>query len=174
MASENVMRKKLDRYQSIEGELIATGLRLGFVVARFNRFIGERLLAGALDAVERSGGKTLACDVIWVPGSLEIPVAAKEMGNSGLYDSIVCLGAIIRGETAHYDHVAHETSVGIGQAGLDTGVPTIFGVLTCDTLEQAINRAGAKSGNKGFEAGVAAIEMANLLKEIRTEPSAGK
>lgn len=169
--SGNSMKKKLDRYQSIEGELTATDLRFGFVVARFNRFISERLLAGALDAVERSGGNNLTCDVVWVPGSREIPVAAKEMGNSGLYDSVVCLGAVIRGETTHYDYVAHETSTGIGQAGLDTGVPTIFGVLTCDTLEQAINRAGAKGGNKGFEAAMAAIEMANLLKELRSEPN---
>ena len=168
------MRKKFDRYQTIEGELTARGLRLGFVVARFNSFISERLLAGALDAVERSGGKHLECDVVWVPGSREIPSTAKEMGNSGVYDSIVCLGAVIRGETTHYEYVAQEASKGIAHAGLETGVPTIFGVLTCDTLEQAINRAGAKGGNKGFESAMAAIEMANLLKEIRSEANSEK
>ncbi len=167
------MRKKLERYQSIEGELTATGLRFGFVVARFNSFITERLLAGALDAVERSGGAEATCDVVWVPGSREIPTAAKEMGASDRYDAIVCLGAVIRGETTHYDYVAQEASKGIAQAGLDTGVPTIFGVLTCDTLEQAIDRAGAKGGNKGFEAAMAAIEMANLLKELRAESDGG-
>ena len=167
------MRKKLERYQSIEGELTATGLRFGFVVARFNSFITERLLAGALDAVERSGGAEATCDVVWVPGSREIPTAAKEMGASGRYDAIVCLGAVIRGETTHYDYVAQEASKGIAQAGLDTGVPTIFGVLTCDTLEQAIDRAGAKGGNKGFEAAMAAIEMANLLKELRAKSNGG-
>ena len=165
------MRKKLERYQSIEGELTATGLRIGFVVSRFNSFITERLLAGALDAVERSGGEDAACDVVWVPGSREIPAAAKELGASGSYDAVVCLGAVIRGETAHYDYVAQEASKGIAQAGADTGVPTIFGVLTCDTLEQAIDRAGAKAGNKGFEAAMAAVEMANLLKELRAKPS---
>ena len=167
------MRKKLERCQSIEGELTATGLRFGFVVARFNSFITERLLAAALDAVERSGGADAACDVVWVPGSREIPAVAKELGSSGRYDAVVCLGAVIRGETTHYDYVAQEASKGIAQAGMDTGVPTIFGVLTCDTLEQAIDRAGAKGGNQGFEAAMAAIEMANLLKELRAESKGG-
>ena len=167
------MRKKLERYQSIEGELSAAGLRFGIVVARFNHFITERLLAGALDAVERSGGASAACDVVWAPGSREIPAVAKELGRSGRYDAVICLGAVIRGDTTHYDYVAQAASKGIAQAALDTGVPTIFGVLTCDTLEQAIDRAGAKSGNQGFAAAMAAIEMANLWKEIRAEPNGG-
>ena len=167
------MRKQEERFQSIEGGLSSQGLRFAVVVSRFNSFITGRLLGGALDALERAGGGAEAVDVVRVPGSLEIAVAARELGRSGSYDAVICLGAVIRGDTPHFDYVAAETSKGIAQAGLETGVPTIFGVLTCNTLEQAIDRAGAKGGNKGFDAAMTAIEMANLMKELRTRDSDG-
>lgn len=167
------MRKQEERFQSIEGGLSSQGLRFAVVVSRFNSFITDRLLAGALDALERAGGGTGQVDVVRVPGSLEIAVAARELGQSGSYDAVICLGAVIRGDTPHFDYVAAETSKGIAQAGLQTGVPTIFGVLTCNTLEQAIDRAGAKGGNKGFDAAMTAIEMANLMKELRARGSDG-
>lgn len=160
------MRKKEKRFQAIEGELSAQGLRFALVVSRFNSFITDRLLGGALDALERMGAVADSIEVVRVPGSLEIPVVARELGKSRRYDAVICLGTVIRGETPHFDHVAAEASKGIAQAGLETGVPTIFGVLTCNTLEQAIDRAGAKGGNKGFEAAMAGIEMANLMKEL--------
>ena len=161
------MQKQNSKFRDIEGELSAHGLRFGLVVSRFNSFITERLLSGAMNALERTGAGANAIDVVRVPGSLEIPVTAREMGRSGRYDAIICLGAVIRGETAHFDYVAAEAARGIADVGRETGVPTIFGVLTCDTLEQAIDRAGAKGGNKGFEAGMAALEMATLMKELR-------
>lgn len=161
------MQKKKDKFRHIEGQLTGRGLRFGLVVSRFNSFITERLLSGAVSALERTGCATDSIDVVRVPGSLEIPVAAREMGCSGRYDAIICLGAVIRGETVHFDHVAKEAARGIAEVGRDTGVPTIFGVLTCDTLEQAIDRAGVKGGNKGFEAGMAALEMATLMKRLR-------
>ena len=151
---------------SIEGDLNAEGLRLGCVVARFNSFITDRLLAGALDAIRRHGGSPEAVQVVRVPGSLELATAARAMAVTGKYDALVCLGAVIRGETDHYDHVASGAASSLARIGPETGVPTIFGVLTCDELDQAINRAGAKSGNTGFHAAVAAIEMANLLKKL--------
>jgi len=166
------MIKKEARFRQFEGELNAQGLRFAIVVSRFNAFITERLLGGALDALERSGAKAEAVDVVRVPGSLEIPVAARELAASGRYDALICLGTVIRGETAHFDYVAGEASRGIAAVGRESGVPTIFGVLTCSRLEQAINRAGAKGGNKGFEAGMAAIEMANLIKQLRQPVSA--
>ncbi len=167
------MRKQEERFQSIEGGLSSQGIRFAVVVSRFNSFITGRLLDAALDALERAGGGAESVDVVRVPGSLEIAVTARELAQSGSYDAVICLGAVIRGDTPHFDYVAAETSKGIAQAGLETGVPTIFGVLTCDTLEQAIDRAGAKGGNKGFDAAMTAIEMANLMKELRARGSGG-
>lgn len=154
-------------YRLIEGEFSARGLRFALVVSRFNSFITERLLGGALDALRRNGAAADAIDVAKVPGSLEIPVVAREMAASGRYDAVICLGAVIRGETPHFDYVAAESAKGVAAVGRETGVPTIYGILTCNTLEQAINRAGAKSGNKGFDAAMGAIEMANLIKQLR-------
>lgn len=136
------------------------------VAARFNQFVVEHLVNGALDGLRRHGVRDDAIDVVWVPGSFEIPVVAQRLAAGRSYSAVICLGAIIRGDTSHYDHVAAEAAKGVAQAALKTGVPVIFGVLTCDTLEQAINRAGAKSGNKGFDAALTAIEMVNLLKQL--------
>ncbi len=149
-----------------EGKLLAKGLKFGIVISRFNDFIGERLLGGALDALTRSGADEQNVDVYKVPGAFEIPLVAKKVAESGKYDAVICLGAVIRGGTPHFDYVAAEVSKGIANVSLDAGVPISFGVLTTDTLEQAIERAGAKSGNKGWDAAYAAIEMANLLKQI--------
>ncbi|MCY4586082.1 MAG: 6,7-dimethyl-8-ribityllumazine synthase [Bryobacterales bacterium] len=161
------MRKDTDKCQLIEGELTADGLRFAIIVSRFNSFITERLLGGAVDALERMGASCDSIKVVKVPGSLEIPVVAQELGKTGDFDAIICLGAVIRGETPHFDYVASESSKGVASASLATGVPTIYGILTCNTLEQAIDRAGAKGGNKGFDAALTAIEMANLLKDLR-------
>ncbi|MBI1750535.1 MAG: 6,7-dimethyl-8-ribityllumazine synthase [Acidobacteria bacterium] len=146
--------------------LKAEGLRFAIVVSRFNSFITERLLAGALDALARAGAASDQVDVVRVPGSFEIPIAAKKLAESGKYNAVICIGCILRGETAHYDYVCSESARGIQLAQMDTGVPLAFCVLTCDTLEQAIDRAGLKGGNKGFEAGLAAVEMANLTRKI--------
>jgi len=151
-----------------EGKLLAKDLRFGIIVSRFNDFIGERLLGGALDALTRSGADEQNVDVFKVPGAFEIPLLAKKAALSGKYDAVICLGAVIRGSTPHFDYVASEVSKGIANASLEVGVPISFGVLTTDTLEQAIERAGTKSGNKGWDAAIAAIEMANLLKQIST------
>ena len=151
---------------NIKGELSAAGLRIGVVVSQFNNFITDRLLAGALDAMERAGAAESQIEIARVPGALELAVAAKKMAQTGRYDSIICIGCVLRGETSHYDVVVSETARGVQLAQLDTGVPLIFCVLTCDTLEQAINRAGLKSGNKGFEAGLGAVEMGQLMKKI--------
>jgi 6,7-dimethyl-8-ribityllumazine synthase len=151
----------------IEGQLSATGLRFAIVVSRFNSFITERLLAGALDALTRSGAETETVDVIKVPGSWEIPVVAAEVARQHRYDAVICLSAVVRGETPHFDYVAGAAAKGIAQAAVETGVPVAFGVLTTNTLEQAIDRAGAKGGNKGFDAAMTAIEMANLLRKLR-------
>lgn len=148
------------------GKLSAAGLRFGIVVSSFNQFITDRLLDAALDALKRAGASEDQIEIIRVPGSLEIPIAAKKLAETGRCESIICIGCILRGETSHYDHVCTETARGIQLAQLDTGVPMIFSVLTCDTLEQAIDRAGLKSGNKGFDAGLAAIEMAHLSREL--------
>ncbi len=159
------------------GSLAAGDLRFGIVVSRFNSFITDRLLAGAVDALQRAGAAPGRIDVARVPGSFEIPVTAREMAASGRYAAVICLGCIIRGETPHFEHISNEVSRGITAAALATGVPVIFGVLTCENLEQAIHRAGAKSGNKGFDAGLAAIEMANLMRELRAAsaaPAAGR
>lgn len=150
----------------IEGELTVGESRLGIVVARFNSFITEKLLEGALDTIRRHGGDPEAVVVAKVPGSFELPVVAKKMASSGQYDAVICLGAVIRGSTAHYDCVIDGAATGIGQASLDTGVPVIFGVLTCDTIEQAIERAGTKMGNAGSSSALAAIEMSNLIKKL--------
>lgn len=152
--------------KTYEGKLVGDGLKFGIVVGRFNEFIGGKLLSGALDALKRHGAGQENVEIAWVPGAFEIPLAAKKMANSKKYDGVICLGAVIRGATPHFDYVASEVSKGIANVSLETGVPIIFGVLTTDTIEQAIERAGTKSGNKGFDAAVTAIEMANLLREI--------
>ena len=151
----------------IDGGLSGAGLRIGIVVSRFNSFITERLLQGALDALERGGAANKDVDVIHVPGSFELPLAAKKLAASGRYDALIAIGCILRGETAHYDYVCSETARGLQLAQMDTGIPVMFCVLTCDTLEQAIDRAGLKGGNKGFEAGLGAIEMAQLSRKLR-------
>ena len=150
-----------------EGQLSATGLRFAIVVSRFNSFITERLLGGAMDALERSGAGADMVDVIKVPGSWEVPMVAREVARQHRYDAVICLAAVIRGETPHFDYVAAEAAKGIAQVAAETGVPVAFGVLTTNTLEQAIDRAGAKGGNKGFDAAMTAIEMANLLRTLR-------
>src|ERR1041385_6909146 len=154
----------------IEGQLSAAGLRFAIVVSRFNSFITERLLAGAKDALTPSGANPDSVDVIRVPGSWEIPLAAREAARQNRYDAVICVSAVIRGETPHFDYVAGEAAKGIAQAAMETGVPVSFGVLTPNTLEQAIDRAGAKGGNKGFDAAMTAIEMANLLRTLRQAP----
>jgi 6,7-dimethyl-8-ribityllumazine synthase len=140
--------------------------RFALVAARFNHFIVAHLVSGARDGLKRHGVAEEAVDLVWVPGSFEVPLVAKRLAASGAYAAVICLGAVIRGDTDHYEHVAGEAAKGVSQAALSTGVPVIFGILTCDTLEQAINRAGAKSGNKGFEAALTAIEMVNLLRQL--------
>ena len=153
------------------GGFNAAGLRIGVVVSQFNNFITDRLLAGALGALERGGADEKQIQVVHVPGSFELPLAAKKMATSGKFDSIVCIGCILRGETSHYDVVVSETARGVQLAQLDTGVPLIFCVLTCDTLEQAIDRAGLKGGNKGYEAGLGAIEMGHLMRKLGKNPA---
>ncbi len=149
-----------------EGQLLGKGLRFGIVVSRFNEFISRKLLEGALDALERHGVAEEDIEIAWVPGSFEIPLVARHMAQSGHDDAVICLGAVIRGATPHFDYVAAEVAKGVAQVALQTGVPVLFGVLTTDTIEQAIERAGTKAGNKGFDAAVAAIEMANLLRQL--------
>ncbi|HWB86272.1 MAG TPA: 6,7-dimethyl-8-ribityllumazine synthase [Bryobacteraceae bacterium] len=150
-----------------EGQLTATGLRFAIVVSRFNSFITERLLAGAMDALTRTGANPDEVDVVKVPGSWEVPLVAGELARQHRYDAIICLSAVIRGETPHFDYVAAEAAKGIAHVAAETGVPLAFGVLTTNSLEQAIDRAGAKSGNKGYDAAVTAIETANLLRTLR-------
>jgi len=149
-----------------EGKLLGEGLRFAVVVSRFNDFITAKLLEGAMDALQRHGVLEEDITIARVPGSFEIPLVAKKLAASGKYDAVICLGAVIRGATPHFDYVAAEVAKGVAAVGLQTGVPTIFGVLTTDTIEQAVERAGTKAGNKGFDAAVSAIEMANLLKEL--------
>lgn len=150
----------------IEANLIAEGKKFAIVVSRFNDFISAKLLDGALDALQRSGAATEDIDVIKVPGAFEIPIVAKKMAAMKRHDALICLGAVIRGATPHFDYVAAEATKGIAQASMETGMPIIFGILTTDTLEQAIERAGTKSGNKGWDAALAAVEMANLMETI--------
>jgi len=149
-----------------QGDLIGKGRRFGLVISRFNEFITSRLLAGAQDAFRRHGVADKDVDICWVPGSFEIPVAALRMARSGKYHVVVCLGAVIRGQTPHFDYIASQVSRGVAQVPMATGVPTVFGVVTCDTIEQAIERAGTKAGNKGADAAAAAIEMANLFDAL--------
>ena len=146
-----------------EGQLSAEGMRFGIVVGRFNAFISKELLGGALDCIARHGGDTDATDVVWVPGSFEIPTMAQKMARSGRYDALICLGAVIRGSTPHFDYVCNEAAKGVASVGRETGVPTLFGILTTDTIEQAIERAGTKAGNKGWEAALSAIEMIGVI-----------
>jgi 6,7-dimethyl-8-ribityllumazine synthase len=160
------------RAKTIAGKLDATGLRFGIVVSRFNEFITDRLLRSAHDGLLRSGTKEKDIYIVRVPGSFEIPSAARTLAETGKYDAIICLGCLLRGDTAHYDVIVNEVTRGIGQSAQETGVPHAFGVLTCETLEQAIDRAGLKMGNKGFEAALAAVEMANLRKAVSTQHSA--
>ena len=157
------------RPEPVTGELSAAGLHFGIVASRFNQFITDRLLAAALDALERAGATEKQIELIRVPGSLEIPIAAKKLAQTGRCDAIICIGCVIRGATAHFDYVCNEVARGVQLAQLDTGVPMAFCVLTCDTLEQAIDRAGLKSGNKGFDAGLTAIEMANLARKLASK-----
>jgi 6,7-dimethyl-8-ribityllumazine synthase len=151
---------------TFNADLLARDHKFGIVVARFNDFITARLLEGAVEAHTRHGGNADSLTIAWVPGSFELPVAAQRMAKSGKYHAVICLGCVIRGATGHYDHVAGQCSAGIARVGLDTGVPTIFGVITTETLEQAIERAGSKQGNAGEKAMLAAIEMANLFAKV--------
>ncbi|MFZ0583129.1 MAG: 6,7-dimethyl-8-ribityllumazine synthase [Candidatus Acidiferrales bacterium] len=158
---------------SSRGELNAAGLRFGIAVSQFNSFITDRLLAGALDGLAQCGADEKQIEIVRVPGSFELPITAKKLAATGRFDSVICIGCILRGETSHYDVVVSETARGIQLAQLDMGVPLIFCVLTCDTLEQAIDRAGLKSGNKGYEAGLGAVEMGSLVRKIGKNTAAG-
>ena len=149
-----------------EGHLVGTGLKIGIVVARFNEFITGKLLSGAEDALRRHGVEDSNVEIAWVPGAYEIPLVAKKMASSGKYDAVITLGTVIRGATPHFDFVCNEVAKGVAAINIQEGIPVIFGVLTTDTIEQAIERAGTKAGNKGWDAGNSAIEMANLLKQI--------
>ncbi len=151
----------------IEGQLSSAGLKFAVVVSRFNSFITERLLEGAMDALTRTGCNPGDIEVVKVPGSWEVPLVAKTLAAGRRHDAVICLSAVIRGETPHFDYVAAEAAKGVAHASLDTGVPVAFGVLTCNTLEQAIDRAGTKGGNKGFDAAMSAVEMANLMRQLR-------
>lgn len=153
----------------VEGHLSAAGLRLGMVCSRFNSFITDRLIEGALDAVKRSGGDPEEVTIFRTPGAFEIPAVVKQVAKSGAFDAVICLGAVIRGATPHFEYIAAEVTKGIAQVQLEVGIPISYGVITPDTLEQAIERAGTKSGNKGFDAAMAAIEMANLFRELGAE-----
>ncbi len=157
-----------------QGNLVGTGKTFGIVVSRFNSFITKHLLDGAIDGFVRHGVREDDIDIFWVPGSYEIPSAALKVAQSGKYHAILCLGAVIRGETSHFDYVAGESAKGIAHVGLSTGIPVIYGVITTETLEQAINRAGAKTGNKGTEAALSAIEMVNLFEQIQASVKAPK
>ena len=157
---------------ALEGALDASGKRFAIVVSRFNSFITERLLISACDGLIRTGARKADIDLVRVPGAFEIPAAARTLASTGKYDALICIGCLLRGDTAHYDVIVNEVTRGIGQSAQETGVPHAFGVLTCDTLEQAIDRAGLKMGNKGFEAALAAVEMASLKAAISSQPSA--
>lgn len=150
----------------IEGNIIAQGIKVGIVASRFNEFIVNKLVGGAEDALVRHGVNTDDIDVAWVPGAFEIPLIAQKMAASGKYDAVICVGAVIRGSTSHYDYVCNEVSKGIAAVSLKSNIPVMFGILTTDTIEQAIERAGTKAGNKGFDAATSAIEMVNLIKQL--------
>lgn len=149
-----------------EGKLVGKGQKVGIVVGRFNEFISSKLLEGALDGLKRHEVEEDDIEIAWVPGSFEIPLTAKKMAQTGKYDGVICLGAVIRGETPHFDYVSNEVSKGVAKVGLETEIPVVFGVLTTDTIEQAISRAGTKSGNKGFEAAQTLVEMVNLFENM--------
>ena len=151
---------------TFEGNLVAENIKIGIVVARFNEFITSKLLAGALDNLKRENVGEKDIEVAWVPGAFEIPLIASKMAKSGKYDAVICVGAVIRGNTSHYDYVCNEVSKGIASVSLETGVPVLFGVLTTENIEQAIERAGTKAGNKGYDCALSAIEMVNLIKEF--------
>jgi 6,7-dimethyl-8-ribityllumazine synthase len=170
--TENDNTEEKIRSKTLTGKLDASGLRFGIVVSRFNEFITDRLLRSGYDGLVRSGAREKDIEIVRVPGSFEIPSAARTLAETKKYDAIICLGCLIRGDTAHYDVIVNEVTRGIGQSAQETGVPHAFGVLTCENLEQAIDRAGLKMGNKGFEAALAAIEMANLKSAISHRPSA--
>jgi 6,7-dimethyl-8-ribityllumazine synthase len=153
----------------IEASLVAEGKRFGIIASRFNDFITDRLVGGAVDALTRSGAGDSDIDIVKVPGAFEIPMIARKMAKSGKYDAVICLGAVIRGATSHYDLVCAEASKGIAQVGMETQIPVIFGIVTTDTIEQAIERAGTKAGNKGWDCAIAAIEMANLMEAVGKE-----
>ena len=152
--------------KTVQGNLLAKGLKIAICASRFNEFITSKLIGGAQDALERHGAASDNITLVWVPGAFELPLAAKKLAESGKYDAVICVGAVIRGSTSHYDYVCAEVSKGIANVSLSTSVPVAFGVLTTDTIEQAIERAGAKAGNKGFDAATTAIEMANLLAQL--------
>ncbi len=152
--------------KTYEGNLVSSGIKIGIVVARFNEFITSKLLSGALDGLHRHDVKDEDVEVAWVPGAFEIPLVASKMAQSGKYDAVICLGAVIRGSTSHYDYVCNEVSKGIASVSLSTGVPVMFGVITTENIEQAIERAGTKAGNKGYDCALGAIEMVNLLREM--------
>ena len=152
---------------TFEGNLVSEGLKFGIIVGRFNEFIGGKLLDGALDGLRRHGVKEEDIDIVWVPGAFEIPLIAKKMAKNDKYDAVICLGAVIKGSTSHYDYVCSEVSKGIASVSLETEKPVLFGVLTTNNIEQAIERAGTKAGNKGYECAVSAIEMANLINVIK-------
>ncbi|HWQ88892.1 MAG TPA: 6,7-dimethyl-8-ribityllumazine synthase [Desulfitobacteriaceae bacterium] len=152
--------------KTYEGNLLANGLKFGLIAARFNEFITNKLVGGSIDALRRHGAYEDDIEIVWVPGAFEIPLIAQKMALTKRYDAIICLGAVIRGATPHFDYVSSEVSKGIANVGLQTGIPIIFGVLTTDNIEQAIERAGTKAGNKGFDAAVSAIELINLLKQL--------
>lgn len=156
--------------QEYSGSLVSQGFKVGVVVARFNEFVTHRLLEGCRDGLTRHGVRAEDIDVAWVPGAFEIPVAAQELAKTGRYDAIICLGAVIRGATPHFDYVCSHVTAGVGQVGMQSGLPVLFGVLTTNTVEEAIDRAGAKAGNKGFDCAVGAVEMVNLLRSIK-EPA---
>lgn len=152
--------------KTLEGKLVAKGIRVGIVAARFNEFITSKLLSGAMDGLVRHDVQEEDIHVAWVPGAFEIPLIASKMAKSGKYDAVICLGAVIRGSTSHYDYVCNEVSKGVAAVGLDSGIPVLFGVLTTENIEQAIERAGTKAGNKGYDCALSAIEMVNLIREI--------
>ncbi len=166
ISKNSKFKKENDKMKTIEGNLNAQGMKVAIVVGRFNEFISGKLLEGAVDALKRHGMEAENIETVWVPGSFEIPLTAKKLADKEKYDGVIALGAVIRGETPHFDYVSAEVSKGVAKAGLDTEKPVIFGVLTTDTIEQAISRAGTKSGNKGYDAAVSFIEMVNLFKEI--------
>jgi len=154
-------------YKVIEGKLDATGLKFGIVVSRFNNFLTDKLLSGAVDCLVRHGAKGADCSVAYVPGAFEVPYAAQKMARLKKYNAVICLGAVIRGDTPHFDYIANESAKGIAKIAIETGKPVIYGLVTADTLEQAIERAGTKAGNKGWDAAMAAIEMVSLLGKIK-------